>query len=213
VSALSKEPLLLVGAGGHARACIDVIEQQGRFAVAGLVGQPHEVGGRVLGYPVLGTDADLPALLREYRAALVAVGQIKTPEPRIRLFHLLEEHGCTGPVIISPRAYVSAHARVGAGSIVMHGAVINAAAVIGRNCIVNSQALVEHDAVVEDHCHIATSSAVNSGVRIGAGSFIGSGSSVRQCVSIGERCVIGMGQRVLADCAAGTRLPPARQPS
>ena len=30
--------MLLLGAGGHARACIDVIELEGRFSVAGLVG-------------------------------------------------------------------------------------------------------------------------------------------------------------------------------
>ena len=29
---MSKLPILLIGAGGHARACIDVIEQEGRFA-------------------------------------------------------------------------------------------------------------------------------------------------------------------------------------
>jgi len=206
-------PILLVGAGGHARACIDVIEQEGRFAVAGLVGLPNEVGTRTLGYPVLGTDADLPALLGDYAHALISVGQIKTPEPRMRLFDLLEQSGCALPIIVSPRAHVSKHAKVGAGTIVMHGAVVNAGAVVGRNCIINSQALVEHDAVIADHCHVATAAAINSGVHIGVGTFIGSNSSVRQCINIGERCLIGMGQRVLADCKAGTCMPPPKRSS
>jgi len=115
-------------------------------------------------------------------------------------------------VIVSPRAHVSKHAKVGAGTIVMHGAVVNAGAVVGRNCIINSQALVEHDAVIADHCHVATAAAINSGVHIGAGTFIGSNSSVRQCINIGERCLIGMGQRVLADCEAGTCMPPTKRP-
>lgn len=208
---MSGEPILLVGAGGHARACIDVIEQEQRFLVGGLIGQAHEVGTTVLGYPVLGTDADIPAMCREYPNALVVVGQIKTPEPRMRLFELLERHHVRLPVVVSPLAYLSRHATVGAGSIVMHGAVINAGATVGRNCIINTQALVEHDAVIGDHCHISTSSAVNSGVRVGAGTFIGSGCSVRQGLMIGERCVVGMGQRVLTDCEAGTRVPPSRQ--
>ncbi len=198
---------MLVGAGGHARACIDVIEQAGQFAVAALVGMPDQVGTRVLGYPVVGTDADLPALRARYTHALVVVGQIKSPEPRIRLFELLLRSGYTLPVIVSPRAYVSRHATLAAGTIVMHGAVVNASAVVGRNCILNSQSLVEHDAVIGDHCHIATAAAINSGVRIDAASFVGSNSCVRQGIRIGERCVIGMGQRVLADCAAGTQLP------
>lgn len=205
---MSEPAILLVGAGGHARACIDVIEQEGLFAVAGLIGVPSEIGRRILGYPVLGSDADLPALLAEHACSLVTIGQIKTPNVRMRLFDVLEKSGSRLPAIVSPRAYVSPHAAVGAGSIVMHGAVINAGAVVGRNCIINSQSLVEHDVVIADHCHIATGAAVNSGVRVGVGTFIGSQSSVRQAVTIGEHCVIGMGQRVLADCAAGTQLPP-----
>jgi len=210
---VSKASVLLAGAGGHARVCIDVIEQEGRFAVAGLVGLPQEVGTRVLGYVVLGADSDLPALLGEYDHALVTVGQISTPKLRMHLFGQLERRGSAMPVIVSPWAYVSPHATVGAGSFVMHGAVVNAGAVVGRNCIVNSQSLVEHDVVIGDHCHIATSAVVNGGVRIGAGSFIGSGSTLRQSIDIGERCVIGMGQSVFADCGDGTRIPPARTPS
>ena len=210
---MTKAPILLVGAGGHARACIDVIEQEGSFVVAGLVGQPHEVGTRMLGYSVLGTDADLPALRGDYANALVSVGQIKTSESRMRLFDLLEQSGYALPSIVSPRAYVSPHARLGAGTIVMHGAIINAGAVVGRNCIINSHSLVEHDAVIADHCHIATAAAINSGVHIGAGTFVGSNSSVRPCTNIGERCLIGMGQRVLADCEAGTSMPPPKTSS
>ncbi len=207
---MSLEPILLVGAGGHARACIDVIEQEGRFAVAGLVGLSHEVGSRVLNYPVLGTDADLPVLLDSYDNALIAVGQIETPEPRVRLFDLLQHNGCALPVIVSPRAYVSPHVKLDAGTIVMHGAVINAGAVIGKNCIINSQSLVEHDVVIADHCHIATGATVNGGARIGLGTFIGSGSNVRQNINIGAHCLIGMGQKVFVDCEAGTCMPSKR---
>lgn len=208
---MSKAPILLVGAGGHARACIDVLEQEGRFDVAGLIGLPKEVGTRIFGYPVLGSDGDLLAMLGDYAHALVAVGQIKTPELRIRIFDLLEQNGWELPVIVSPRAYVSPYAKVGVGTIVMHGAVINAGAIVGRNCIINSQSLVEHDVVIADHCHIATAAAINSGVHIGAGTFIGSNTSVRQCTKIGERCLIGMGQRVLIDCEAGTLIPPPKE--
>lgn len=204
---MSKASILLLGAGGHAKACIDVIEQEGRFAIGGLMGLPHEVGMRILGYRVLGTDADLPSLLGDYAHALVSVGQIKTPDLRMRLFELLVQKKCEMPVIISPRAYVSSHASVGTGTIVMHGAVVNAGAVVGRNCIINSQSLVEHDAVIEDHCHIATSAAINGGVHVGVGTFIGSHASVRECINIGERCLVGMGQRVLSDCESGAHMP------
>mgnify|MGYP001559742507 CR=1 FL=1 len=205
--------ILLVGAGGHARACIDVIEQEGSFTVVGLVGQSAEVGSQVLGYMVLGTDAELPGLAGKYSHTLIAIGQIKTPEPRVRLFEVLERAGFAFPAIVSPRAYVSPHASIGPGTIVMHGAVVNAGAIVGRNCIINSLSLVEHDAVISDHCHIATGAAINSGVRVGVGTFIGSNASVRQGIRIGHGCVVGMGQRVLTDCASGGRLPAARKPA
>jgi sugar O-acyltransferase (sialic acid O-acetyltransferase NeuD family) len=204
---LTRKPLLLLGAGGHARACIDVVEQQGEYHIVGLLGLPDEVGRSVLGYPVLGVDADLASFASQAGSALITIGQIKTPQPRIDLFLALERNGFALPTVVSPRGYVSPHARVGAGTIVMHGAVVNAGAVVGRNCIINSQALVEHDCTVGDHCHVATSAALNSGVRVGDGTFIGSGSAVRQGVTIGARCVIGMGQRVLVDCADGAWLP------
>ncbi len=203
-------PILLLGAGGHARACIDVIEAQARFAVSGLVGLPQECGTRVLGYPVLGTDADIPELLTGRAHALVSMGQIKTPEPRVRLFGLVKQYGSVPPAIVSAHAYVSRHAVVGAGTIVMHGAVVNAGAIVGENCILNSQSLIEHDVFIEDHCHISTGAAINSGVRVGAGSFVGSGASVRQGLRLGERCLVGLGQRVLKDLAAGTWIPARR---
>jgi sugar O-acyltransferase (sialic acid O-acetyltransferase NeuD family) len=198
--------ILLIGAGGHARACIDVIEQDGRFFIAGMVGLPSEVGSSILGYPVLHHDAELPAVLSKYAYALVVIGQIGSPKLRIHFFDMLLQNGCVMPIIVSPRAYVSPHAVLGGGTIVMHGAIVNAGAVIGSNCILNSRSLIEHDVIIGDHCHIATSAAINGGSRIGEGTFIGSNSSVRQDVTIGERCFVGMGQRVFADCAAGSRL-------
>jgi len=196
-----------VGAGGHARSCIDVIEHDGRFSIVGLLGLPHEVGTQVLGYPVLGTDDDLPGIVKKVGNALVTLGQIKTAEPRIRLFRQLEAVGCDLPVIISPRAHVSRHARLGAGTIVMHGALVNAGAEVGRNCIINSQALIEHDACIGDHCHISTAATVNGGVWVGEGSFVGSNTVVRQGVRIGANCLIGIGQCVLIDCADGSYMP------
>ena len=201
------EPILLIGAGGHARACIDVIEQEGHYLVKGLTGLSREIGSQILDYPVLGTDEDLPALLEGCRNVLIAIGQIETPNLRMRLFDLLQKNNCVLPTIVSPRAYVSPYAKLGIGTIVMHGSIINAGAEVGENCIINSQSLIEHDVVIEDHCHIATAAKINGGVYIGKGTFIGSNSSVRQCVNIGERCVIGMGQQVLVDCEKELSMP------
>ena len=190
-------PILLVGAGGHARACIDVIEQEGELSIVGLVGKTHELEMKVLDYPIIGTDEQLPNLLQVSRNALVTLGQIKTSKHRVRLFTLLSKLGFNLTTVISPTAYISSRASIGEGTVLMHGCVVNAGAVIGRNCIVNTNAVIEHDAIIGDHCHISTSVTINGGVKVGSCSFVGSNTCVKEMVTIGNRCMIGMGQRIL----------------
>ena len=194
--------LLLVGGGGHCHSCIDVIEAAEIYQIKGVV-QPKMSSELILGYPVIGSDDDLPELLKSTKSALITVGHIKNPEIRIRLFDLLKQFGAKLPVIISSTAYCSKNAVVGQGSIIKHGAIVNAGARIGDNCIVNSQALVEHDVEIDDHCHISTGARVNGKVRIGKGSFVGSGAIIREGIRVGENAVIGAGQVVLRNVANG----------
>ncbi|OIN91294.1 MAG: acetyltransferase [Comamonadaceae bacterium CG1_02_60_18] len=193
---MSKPKLILIGAGGHAHACIDVIEQHGDYQIAGLVGMPEEMHTWQLGYEVIATDDDLSALANDYPYALITVGQIQTPEHRIRLHQQAKKLGFQLPVIISPSAHVSRHATVGAGSIVMHGAIVNAGARVGSNCIINTRALLEHDVAVADHCHISTGAVLNGNVTIGPGSFVGSGSIIKEGLTLGQGCLVGMGLAV-----------------
>jgi sugar O-acyltransferase (sialic acid O-acetyltransferase NeuD family) len=197
--------LVLVGAGGHARSCIDVIENEGNFRIVGLVGLKEEVGSKLCGYDVIGTDTDISALAKEYSHALLAVGQSKNPQQRIDLFTMIIQSGFLAPVVISPQAYVSQHAQISFGSIVLHGAVISSGVTIGKNCIVNSQSLIEHDSQIHDHCHISTGALVNGGVTVKEATFIGSGSIIRNGVSIGERCFVGMGSQVTKNLQANSR--------
>lgn len=202
--------LLLIGAGGHARSCIDVIERHGAYAITGLIGMLDEFHSPCLDYTVIGTDDDLPRLAKAHRAALVTVGQIKSPDIRIRLFLAAEDSGFALPVIISPLAHVSPYAIIGRGTIVMHGAIINAGARVGANCIINTRALIEHDATVGDHCHVSTGAILNGGVSVGEGSFIGSGSVIKEGVTIGKRCIIGMGLSVRHDLIGQTNRTAAK---
>lgn len=204
---MDKPTILLIGAGGHSHACIDAIEQQAVFSIFGLVCADGESRAARLGHPVVGTDADLPTLAGQCRHALVAAGQISSPELRMRLYRQALALGLQMPAIISGKAYVSPHAKVGPGTLVMHGAVVNAGACVGANCIINSRALVEHDARVGDHCHIATGAILNGGVQVGDGSFIGSGSVVREGLRIGTGCLVGMGQVVRHTLADQARQP------
>ncbi|MBN1840605.1 MAG: NeuD/PglB/VioB family sugar acetyltransferase [Campylobacterales bacterium] len=169
-----KQKLLLIGGGGHCRSVIDVIEQENKFEIAGIIDKKELVGQEVLGYKIIGCDEDLEVLRKQYDRAFISVGQIKTPKIRMALFEQLKILGYELPSIVSPLAYVSKHAKVGEGSIVMHHALVNANANVGKNCIINSKALIEHDAIIEDNCHISTGAIVNGGACVKEGSFYGS---------------------------------------
>ena len=92
-----KQEILLLGAGGHARACIDVIENTKQYSVVGLVTNGENCNQQVLDYPVIGSDIDLCALRKSYSLGLVGVGQIKSSVQRERLYYLLSKHGLTYP--------------------------------------------------------------------------------------------------------------------
>ena len=189
--------LLLIGGGGHCRSCIDVIEAEGKYRIAGIVERDGERGASILGYKVLGNDNDLPELLKNYPSALITVGQIKSSALRKKLFLLTQKLGFELPTVISPRAYVSKTASLGIGTIVMHDALVNSAAKVGNNCILNTKSLVEHDAIVEDHCHISTASVVNGGTHIREQTFVGSNAMIRDNIEIGEKNIVGGGWVIL----------------
>ncbi|PPB70945.1 acetyltransferase [Campylobacter hyointestinalis subsp. hyointestinalis] len=186
------ENIVLVGGGGHCKSVIDVIELQGNFDIFGIVDNQN-VGNSVLHHKIIGQDGDLKSIFKECKKAIVCVGQIKSPEPRARLFELLKKIGFELPVIISPLAYVSKYASIEEGSIIMHHALVNSNAKIGKNCIINTKALIEHDAIIGDNCHISTASVVNGGTRIEKNSFFGSNSMARENIKIDENSVIGGG--------------------
>lgn len=183
---MDKKPkIILLGAGGHCRSCIDVIEAEGRFSIAGIVDRiGSDDSEPILDYPIIGTDENLPDLRKRYEFALITVGQLRSAEARRRLFERLGELDFVLPAIVSPHAYVSSHARVGAGSIIMHHALVNAGAAVGENCIINSKALIEHDAQIGVDCHISTGAIINGGVNIGAGTFFGSNAVSVQAISV-----------------------------
>jgi len=195
--------IILIGAGEHAHACIDVIEQCKRYSIVGLITKKKLIS-TVFGYPVLGTDKELKKISKKIKHAFISVGQIKTSKIRINLYKKAIEAGFELPIITSPYAYVSPRAKIGKGTIIMHGAVVNANAIIGKNCIINTSCIVEHDVIVADHCHVSTGAILNGKVSLGKGSFVGSGSVVREGVKIGNNCVISANTFLRQRLASGT---------
>ena len=178
------QKLILLGGGGHCKSCIDVIEQEGKYQIFGILDKEELVGQKILGYDYIGTDDDVSKFVNEDYTFLITVGQIKTSSIRQKLFSLLSKNSAQIATVISPRAYVSKHADIGKGTIIMHDALVNASASIGKNCIINSKALIEHDVHIEDFCHIATSAIINGGTIVREGTFFGSNAVSKEYITI-----------------------------
>lgn len=181
---MNKEKIILIGGGGHCKSVIDVIESAGLFVIIGIIDTKKNIGKEVLNYKIIGTDDDLPEMIKLYKNFHITIGHILSNTKRVNSFNKIKLLNGIFPAIISPSAFVSKHAEIGEGSIIMHHVLINAGAKIGCNTIINTKALVEHDAVVGNHCHISTGSIINGGVEVGDNTFFGSGAVSKQYVKI-----------------------------
>lgn len=202
------EDLILIGAGGHAKACIDVIEAQGAYRIRGLLDRPERVGKIFLGYPIVGTDQEIEAHAALGHLFLVTLGQILNPEPRAQLYGRIKAAGGRLASPVSPWARVSPHAQVGEGTIVMHHAMVGPGAQVGVNCILNSGALVEHDVVVGDFCHLSTGAILNGAAQVGEKSFVGSRSVYEQGIETPAKAVIPMGSVVYVTQSGQLKVHP-----
>ncbi|PCJ26003.1 MAG: acetyltransferase [Flavobacteriales bacterium] len=200
---MSKPEIILIGGGGHCKSCIDVIEHENKFSIAGIIDVKEKVGQTVLGYSIIGCDDDIDTISKNYNNFLITVGQLKSPNLRIRLFEKIKSLNKALPIIVSPNAYISKHTEIGEGTIIMNNAVLNASSSIGENCIINTRALIEHDVSIGNHCHISTSVTINGECKISDNVFIGSKTVIVQEIEIEKNTFIGAGSVVIKNLTSG----------
>jgi len=191
-----KEPLLLIGGGLHCKTCIDVIEQEGRFYVKGILDLKEKVGSTILGYPIIATDEEIPELSSECPNFFITVGDVSLFNVRNKLYQNLKNRGCTTPSIVSPLSYVSQHATVGEGNILFPFSIIDVGTKVGNNCIINHAATLLHEAIIEDNCHVSVNCVIGNSL-IGHDTFIGVNSFVNNGLEISPYCIIGSGSNVI----------------
>ena len=193
---MNKPNIILIGAGGHAKSCIDVINSESKYNIFGLIGLSSQVGSKVCGYPIIGTDDQLNEIVNDVSQAVIAIGDQKK---RSILYKYLINNGFKLPNIIAKGAYISRYSSMGQGNIFMHDVIINADVQIGNNCIFNTRALIEHDSTIDDNCHISTGAILNGNVKVEKDTFIGSGAKIMNGIKIGKNSIIGMGLSVRHD--------------
>lgn len=187
------EKVVIIGAGGHAKVIIDILQQNDDCDIVGMLDKKK--GDGFWGIPVIGTDDDLPRLFEEgVRCAFVALGSNSL---RKEISAKAVEIGYQMINALSSKATISARAKLGQGIAVMPGAVINADTVIDDGCIVNTNASIDHDCHIGPYVHIAPGTNVAGSVTVGEESFIGVGSRIIDGVTIGSKVIVGAGTVVL----------------
>ncbi len=197
--------LVIVGAGGHGREVADIARDRARCGrpveLLGFVDEDPRLRGKtVAGAPVLGDWSWFEGRRRRGLSVVCAVGD---PRGLRRLAATGERLGLRFESVVSPRAYVSPSARLGAGVILFPNSVVNADASIGDHCTLNVGASVSHDCVVGDHVVLNPGARLAGNVRLGDGCFVGMGASVIQGLTVGAGARIGAGAVVVRDLPPG----------
>lgn len=209
----TRQKVLLIGAGSHARVLLDALSERDDVEVLGLTDPRLAVGERVSGCQVLGNDDFLLARFAPAGVVLVnAIGSVRCSGVRRQAFERFSDAGYRFLAVVHPRAIVSSGAAIDEGTQIMAGAVVQTGARVGRNAIVNTGAIVDHDCEVGSHVHVAPGATLSGNVRVGEGAHIGTGAVVIQGLRIGAAALIAAGAVVVKDVAADDRVMgvPAR---
>jgi UDP-perosamine 4-acetyltransferase len=192
------EPVIVVGAGGHAKVVLELIIATAKYRIVGLVDNARS--GATLGVPVIGTDDDLPRLRQSgIERAFVALGDNRR---RLAIGRELQKVGFELINAISPTAVISSSAQLGVGIAIMSASVVNADCRIEDFAIINTGAIVDHDGQIGEASHIGPGCALAGTIKVGRLAFLGTGTSVIPGISIGEGAIVGAGACLIRD------LPP-----
>lgn len=198
------QKIIILGAGGHARVCIETLRHMATFEIAGLATNDREIGDEVLGVPVLARDTEFPELFsRGFRFAVNGIGSVEQHIRRWQFFLGLKNAGFFLPNLVHPRATVEPSASLGEGNQILAGANVGSGVRIASNCIVNSGAAVLHDSVLCDNVHVAPGAMLAGGVVVGHDTLIGMGVKVLMGVRIGSGATICSGCIVKRNVADG----------
>jgi sugar O-acyltransferase (sialic acid O-acetyltransferase NeuD family) len=196
----SEDHIVVIGASGHAKVVIDVIEKEGRYQIAGLIDSLKPAGEKVCGYEILGAEDKLAALVAsgDIQGGLIAIGdnwkrylvseKVKSMMPGFNFISSLH-----------PSVQIGSGVSIGDGSVLMAGAIVNSDSRIGRFCILNTKSSLDHDGVMEDFSSLAPNATTGGKVTIGGFSAVSLGASIIQGVRIGEHSVLGAGSLAVDD--------------
>lgn len=161
--------LLILGAGSHGHAVMDLAETIGIFNKISFLDD------HVTGSDVVGKLNDYVRCLDIYPCAFVALGN---NELRQKYIEALSKFGYILPRLIHPDATILSSCEIGDATIIMAQATVNADHV-GRGVIIAANAMMSFNSTAEDYSHIDCSSVITRGAIIKTLQYVESGAVIK----------------------------------
>lgn len=204
------KPVILLGAGGHAKVLLDILMEQETEIVGVIDKEVPERSADLYGIPVIGGDSDVQSYSPDEIELVNGIGSIGDTALRQKLYEKFKHQGYRFRQVIHPSAVVSPRATLEDGVQVMAGAVVNIGTRVKENSIINTNASIDHDCIIGAHVHIAPGVTISGGVTVGDGSHIGTGATVVQGIEIGKHAFIEAGGIAVKPIASKERLKSYR---
>jgi sugar O-acyltransferase (sialic acid O-acetyltransferase NeuD family) len=198
-------PVILLGAGGHAKVLINILNIIRRKVIGIVTPDEHLWGMSMSGIPVLGGDNTIETYLSGEIEVVNGIGSIGDPTKRVGIFDRMKNRGYKFVTLIHPSAILSEDVVLGEGTQIMAGTVIQPGCRIGVNVLVNTSVTMDHDCNIGDHVHLATGATLAGEVYVGSKTHIGASAVIIQGVSIGESSLIGAGSVIIEDIPSGVK--------
>lgn len=207
-----QHPVIILGAGGHAKVLVDILRRLAADIVA-LVDTAPGRPGAVLGVPVVVGEETVLRYDPQDILLVNGIGSVGDTGKRAAVYRRFRAQGYRFATVVHPAAVVAGDAALAEGVQIMAGAVIQPGCVIGADTIVNTGATVDHDCRLGAHVHIAPGATLSGNVVCDDGVHVGCGATVIQGVALGAASIVGAGAAVLKDVAPGATVAgvPAKE--
>ncbi len=191
-----KPPIIIIGAGGHARVVYSLIQIENKYNCLGFLDSDFLAKGEKIGsHEVIG-DFTLLTKLRDDGVEFAAVSYGDNYKRHIES-QKLNSMGYKLPNLIHPSAKLELGHSIGTGNLFAVGSIVGCYVKIGNNCLINTGSTIDHECTIGDSVHIGPGSHLAGRVNVGCNSFIGIGSTVIDKINIGKNVIIGAGSVVI----------------
>lgn len=195
-------PILIVGAGGHARVLIEALARSGSTTTLGCTAN-DEPARASISVPFLGGDEVVYQHKPSNVVLVNGIGSITRPYRRRDIFLRFKRKGYRFVTVTHPEAILPLELVLGEGAQLMAGAILQPECHIGVNAIINTGAVVDHNCRIGAHTHIAPGAVLSGDVVVGEAAHVGTGARVIQGIKIGDGALIAAGAVVVRNVRPG----------